>query len=227
MPFIEVVRKLILAVKFAKVPYFIMVGGAGSLHLPAQPYGECVSDSPHWWLAYRRGIADSEAHTAYMEERLGPLGTGLRKYRDGRLAARRGASTAETQRAVDEYEAALRQNDRASDFIKGARTSFMFFDGNQSFRWTYASPSPLYRPGKRTGEYKVSIDYVPLKEIAPKENPLEDRLTGITASDFCIALADEAESQQLAFKHWTAIGDLSDDTPFPSYVTLDELKTMK
>lgn len=221
MPFLEVVRKMVLAVKHAKVPYFIMVGGAGSLHFQGQPYGECVSDYPGWWLAYRRAIADSEAHTSYMEERLGPLGSSLRLYRNARLAIRNNTSDEQTQRDIDEYEAALRKNDRAADFIKAARTSYLFFDGNQSFRWSYASPSPLYRPGKRTGKYELSMEIAPLKGSPGGEDSLDGRLTGISVPDFSIALVDEAEAQQLAFRHWTAVGDLSDDTPHPSYCSLN------
>ncbi|KAJ3457812.1 hypothetical protein MRS44_014953 [Fusarium solani] len=210
VPFIEAVRKIILAVKKAKVGYFVMVGGAGSLHI-AHEDDLCVADSKDFFLAYRRAIADSHAHVSYMEDRLGPMGGGLR------------ASDQETKAAkatIDEYEDGVKQ-DRASDFIKAARASYMFFDGNTSFNWTFVSPSPLYRPGKRTGSYEVTIHNLPLKGEPKGENRLDGRLTGISAADLAIAIADEVESQKHKYQHWTATADLSDDTPAPSYLRLE------
>ena len=222
MPFIEAARKIILAVKKARVDYFIMVGGTGSLHLPHE--GDlCVADSKDFFLAYRRAIADSHAHVSYMEERLGPMGSSLRAYRNARLTLRAGSPSSEDLKAarviVDEYEAKVRQ-DPASDFIKAARASYMFFDGNTSFSWTFVSPSALYRPGKRTGSYEVTIHNLPLKGAPKGDNLLDGRLMGISAADLAIAIADEAETQRHKYKHWTATADLSDDTPAPSYLTL-------
>ncbi|KAJ3540332.1 hypothetical protein NM208_g5114 [Fusarium decemcellulare] len=200
-----------------------MVGGAGSLHLPHEN-DICVADSKDFFLAYRRAIADSHAHVTYMEERLGPMGGILRTYRNARLALLAGASSNEDLDAaraiVDDYEANVKQ-DRASEFIKAARASYMFFDGNTSFNWTYVSPSPLYRPGKRTGSYEVTIHNLPLKGEPRGDNLLDGRLTGISAADLAIAIADEVETQQHRFEHWTASADLSDDTPAPSYLTLN------
>ncbi|KAJ4157053.1 hypothetical protein NW754_008695 [Fusarium falciforme] len=223
VPFIEAVRKIILAVKKAKVGYFVMVGGAGSLHI-AHEDDLCVADSKDFFLAYRRAIADSHAHVSYMEDRLGPMGGGLRRYRNARLVLRNSdASDDEIKAAkatVDEYEEGVKQ-DRASDFIKAARASYMFFDGNTSFNWTFVSPSPLYRPGKRTGSYEVTIHNLPLKGKPKGENRLDGRLTGISAADLAIAITDEVESQKHKYQHWTATADLSDDTPAPSYLRLE------
>lgn len=219
VPYLEVIRKIILSVKLAQVKYFVMVGGTGSLHVPGT-ICECAVDNPDFFLAYRRAIADSEAHTAYMEERLGPMGSALRAYRNARIADREGRASAEDVSVMEGYEAALKRKDKAEDFIKAGRTSYMFFDGNTSFKWTYVSPSALYRPGKRTGRYEVTIDDLPLKGLQKFSNPFEGRLCGISASDLAIAIADEVEQQKLLWKHWTATADLSDDTPAPSYVTL-------
>lgn len=223
VPFIEAVRKIILAVKRARVKYFIMVGGTGSLHIPHED-NICVADSKDFFLAYRRAIADSHAHVSYMEERLGPMGTSLRAYRNSRLAINGiGGPTEEDKAAarvtIREYEAKVKK-DPASDFIKAARASYMFFDGNTSFNWTFVSPSALYRPGKRTGSYEVTIDNLPLKGEPRGDNRLDGRLMGISAADLAIAIADEAETQKHKYKHWTATADLSDDTPAPSYLTL-------
>ena len=43
----------------------------------------------------------------------------------------------------------------------------MFFEGNQSFQWTFASPPPMYRPGERTGSDKVQEDVLPLDPPGP------------------------------------------------------------
>ncbi|KAJ2901608.1 nad-dependent epimerase dehydratase [Zalerion maritima] len=223
MPFIESVRKIILAVKRAKVGYFVMVGGAGSLHVPGGD-GICVADSKDFFLAYRRAIADSHAHVTYMEERLGPLGASLRAYRNARLALRSGGGDedgkAAARTAVEAFEAKIKQ-DPAGGFIKAARASYMFFDGNTSFDWTYVSPSALYRPGKRTGHYEVTIDDLPLRGEPKGDNALDGRLMGVSAADLAIAIADEVESRRYKYQHWSATSDLSDDTPAPSYVTLD------
>ncbi|KAM0328711.1 hypothetical protein ACHAQA_005124 [Verticillium albo-atrum] len=219
MPFIETTRKIILVIKRAAVPYFVMVGGTGSLHVPDES-GVCAADSKHFFLAYRRGIADSEAHVAYMEERLPEIGKALRKYRNARQILRdRDALGARAY--VEQYETRLRQQqDAASEFIKAARASYMFFDGNTSFNWTYASPSALYRPGLRTGTYTMTQDDLPLKsELSGDENPLDGRLLGVSAADFAVALADEVETRKNKYLHWTATADLSDDTPRPSYLT--------
>ncbi|CAK7236625.1 hypothetical protein SBRCBS47491_009701 [Sporothrix bragantina] len=220
-PFLELTRKIILAAKDSKVGYFIMVGGCGSLNLPGTQFQTC-SESRDWWLAYRRAIAKSHAHVAYMEERLGSMGMALREYRDAWAAVRQGTATDATHRTIDAYEQKVLSNDKAKTFVTACRTSFMFFDGNTSFRWTYVSPSALYRPGKRTGTYETIFDEIPLKPAAPGADPssLEDRLHGITAADLAIAIADEAETQDRIGRHWSAYADLSDDTPTPSYMTL-------
>ncbi|QGA13454.1 hypothetical protein EYB26_001104 [Talaromyces marneffei] len=221
MPYVETVRRLIIAVKEAKVKYFVFVGGAGSLHVPGSL--DCLTDYPGFFLAYRRQLADSDAHVHYMEERLGPMGEALRSYRNARLAVKAGKATAAELQTIQTYEDAVRLNDRATSFIKAGRASLLFFEGNTSFPWTFVSPSPLYRPGKRTGKYEITIDYVPLKGTPSEEAILDGRLTGISVSDLSIAIADEIENQNLKYKHWTAIGDLSDDNAYPSYITAADI----
>lgn len=220
VPYLEVVRKLILAVKESHVKYFAFVGGAGSLHIPGR-IQECLVDHPDFFLAYRRALTESETHVQYMEERLGPLGAALRSYREARLAQRKGEETTEQKAFMESYETNLRKKDQASNFIKAGRTAFMFFDGNTSFPWTFISPSPMYRPGKRTGKYEVTVDDVPLNGPQVTGNLFEGRLSGISVSDMAIAIADEIETRRYKYKHWTAVGDLSDDSPHPSYITLD------
>ncbi|BCS28227.1 NAD(P)-dependent oxidoreductase [Aspergillus puulaauensis] len=221
MPYIEVVRKVILAVKLTNLKYFVFVGGAGSLIVPGTH--ESLADHPGFFYAYRRQMAMSDAHVRYMEERLGPIGASLRSYRNARLAEISGKATASDIETVRAYEEGIRKNDRASEYIKAGRAALLFFEGNTSFPWTFVSPSPLYRPGRRTGSYEVTIDYVPLKGEQQGEDVLDGRLTGISAADLAVAIVDEIENPRLMYKHWTASADLSDDAVYPSYVTADDI----
>ena len=160
-----------------------------------------------------------------MEERLGIIGTSLRRYREARIAEREGRASADDKKSIDEYEAAIKSQDMASDFIKAGRATYTFFDGNESFKWTFVSPSALYRPGKRTGKYELSIDdMVLVGDQKPGQSVFEGRLTGISVADMVIAIADEIEAQKLVGKHWSAWGDISDDTPGPSYLRLDSVE---
>lgn len=81
----------------------------------------------------------------------------------------------------------------------------------------------MYRPGRRTGSYEITVDYLPLKEAQQGEGVLDGRLTGISAADLAVAIADEIENPQLIHKHWTACGDLADDTVYPTYVTVEDI----
>ncbi|KAH7000692.1 hypothetical protein EDB80DRAFT_765846 [Ilyonectria destructans] len=220
-PFLELTRKIIIAAKEAKIDYFIMVGGCGSLHIPGQRFQTC-SESKLFWLWYRRGIADSHAHVTYMEERLGSMGSSLRKYRNSRQQALKGCADDISRKLIQDYEQAVMNKDDALDFVTAGRTSYMFFDGNTSFKWTFVSPPALYRSGIRTGSYETIIDELPVKP--PREgtdpNVLDGRLCGISSADLAIAIADECEAQKMVSVHWSAYADMSDDTPVPSYVTL-------
>jgi putative NADH-flavin reductase len=217
--FLETVRKIVLAVKLSDVKYFLFVGGAGSLHVPGTP--ESCIDHPDFFMAYRRAIATSEAHIVYMEERMGIAGTALRAYRDARFAEGEGRSTAEQQEIIKEFDASIDGKASVTDFIKAARTAYMFFDGNTSFKWSFLSPSALYRPGVRTGKYETSVNEMILVGKEQPQSIFEGRLTGISVADMAIAIADEVESEKLVGKHWSAWGDISEDKPAPAYLTLD------
>ncbi|EUC44268.1 hypothetical protein COCMIDRAFT_98655 [Bipolaris oryzae ATCC 44560] len=217
MPFLESVRKIILAHKLHPTPYFLFVGGAGSLHVPGTSL-PCV-DHPDFFLAYRRAISTSLAHIAYMEERLGIMGTALRRYRSARLAS---PPSEEDLAVIAEYERHIRGKDDASDFIKAGRTAYMFFDGRTDFKWSFVSPPALYRPGKRTGKYEISVDdMVLLGSQKQGKDIFEGRLTGISVGDMAIAIADEVEQKKLVGTHWSAWGDVSEDVPAPAYASLE------
>ncbi|PYI24929.1 NAD(P)-binding protein [Aspergillus indologenus CBS 114.80] len=234
MPYVETVRRIVLAVQAARVPYFMFMGGAGSLVVPPDSCGGesnvALIDHPGFFYAYRRQLVQSEAHVRYMEDRLGPIGASLRAYRTARLQQEAGETLSAADRdTLESYEANLRRgNDRAVDFIKAARLTLMFFRGNHSFPWTFVSPSPMYRPGPRSGAYEIGVHELPLTgEPNPTANlveVLDDRLTGITATDLADAMADEIENRKMMYQHWTAVADLSNDTQFPSYLTADALR---
>ena len=232
MPFVEATRKIVLAVKVAKVPYFIMVGGSGSLYLPSWGWDHvCAGESGHFWRAFRQMIADSEAHVQYMEERLGPLGVGLRQLRNAREKVRRGEATPEDIQFMKSYYDNTFKGDYSQTFVKAARVTWMFFEGNQSFPWSYASPPPGYRPSPKENPICISYDMIPLEEEPildkylgwDKDDPLdlEGRLLGISTADFARALVDDAETRKNIHKHWTAYTPLKDDTPWPSYARLE------
>ncbi|KAK6064367.1 hypothetical protein SCUP234_08612 [Seiridium cupressi] len=146
----------------------------------------------------------------------------LRNYRNARLQLLAGHQDGATLQVIQDYEKAVLQSDKALTFVTACRTSYMFFNGNTSFPWTFVSPSALYRPGKRTGHYEVIFDELPVK---PAQSPdssqsFDGRLHGISVADLAIAIADEAERKEKVWTHWSAFGDLSDDTPTVSYVTL-------
>jgi putative NADH-flavin reductase len=223
VPFIETVRKLVLAYKYSSASYFLFVGGAGSLHVPGTT-DSCV-DHPDFFLAYRRAISTSLAHISYMEERLGIMGTSLRRYRDARIAERENRATDEDKKEIAAYEESIKAKDQATDFIKAGRTAFMMFDGNTSFQWSFVSPSALYRPGVRTGKYQISVDDMILEgEQQEGKDIFEGRLTGISVADMAIAIADEIEQRNLVGKHWSAWGDISEDKPSPAYARLDSVE---
>jgi hypothetical protein len=48
VPFVEGMRKIVLAVKAAVVPYFIMIGGTGSTILKSEGVNCC--DSTNFWV---------------------------------------------------------------------------------------------------------------------------------------------------------------------------------
>jgi hypothetical protein len=159
-------------------------------------------------------MADSESHVQYMEERLGPLGVGLRRLRIARNRVRNGTATEEDIKFMKKYYEKTFKRDYSQTFVKTARVTWMFFEGHTASNWSYASPPPRYRPCARGEEIKIKYDYLPL---APQAHPehylgwdrddpqdLEGRLEGISTADFARALADDAETQQNKWKHWTA-----------------------
>ncbi|KAM5354817.1 hypothetical protein ACJ41O_001463 [Fusarium nematophilum] len=231
MPYVEMTRKIARAAKIAQPSYFINVGGAGSLEIPTiEPY-LCAADSGHFWRAFRQAFADSESQIQYMEERLGPLGESLRKLRTARLEMIAGTATDQDVAFMKDYLQKTFDADPSLTFVKAARVTWMFFEGDTSWNWSYVSPPPLYRPCQGGEEYKVIEDLLPLADAPDprfysgwyKEDPkdIEGRLKGISTVDFVRSVADDAESKFGLHKHWCSYTELKNDTPLPSYVTFE------
>lgn len=228
--FVETSRKILVAAKAAKLSYFIKLGGSGSLELgdSAKPYATCA-DSREFWLAYRRAVADSEAATYHMEERLGvgsPMATAMRRYREARLALEESRAREEDFRAFEEAETPVISGPNPiPDLPLATRATFQMFDGNAVFRWSFVSPPGMYRPGPRTGAYAVHRDLAPVKPESSKragsENVYEGRLLGISAADSGVAIANEVEKQEKVGWHcWSATADLPEDEAVSSYARL-------
>ena len=220
-PYVELTRKVVLAVKYAPVPYFIKIGGTGSLWIPRLGSGHIPAvDYPEFWRAFSNLMADSEAMLHYMEEALGHMGTELRKLGQARKARAEGRATQQDLETIFAYEKMTMEGDEGLSFVRAARATFLFFEGNHSFPWSYASPPPGYRPGRRNGKYTTSVDYVPLGAKDADISDLDGKLLGVTTGDMAVAIADEVENQDKKWKHWTMIGSTDPDVPVSTYARL-------
>nr|XP_036576998.1 nad-dependent epimerase dehydratase [Colletotrichum truncatum]KAF6783852.1 nad-dependent epimerase dehydratase [Colletotrichum truncatum] len=224
--FVEMTRKILLASKEAKVPYFVMVGGAGSLELPDRPYMTAADDAS-FFSAYGRAMIASEAYITHCQDWDDNFAARLRAARDSWLAEREGRGTEETREVLASMDKTMSDmSSQGVDFITGARATYMFFDGNTSFKWTYISPPPLYRPGTRTGLYEVVLDRMPLQLEENGEGgdnlfTFEGRLQSISVTDMAVAIADEVEQQTKVWKHWCPYTKGLDDKPGPTYATIE------
>ncbi|KAK9355586.1 hypothetical protein V1523DRAFT_404594 [Lipomyces doorenjongii] len=214
--YMEAVRQVLLAFKLAtrqrpfERPYLIVIGGTGSLIMPGTG-GVNVVDYDPFWLDYVRSISRSVVHVAYCKEINPTFGEMMEKYREILMKGER-ANEGQFEQ-MKRYEEMMTNMDH--DFVRACCTSYLFYDGNELFDWTFISPPAMYCPGKRTGEYDVHMqDSLPL----PAEEG--DLLPGISASDMAIVIADEAERKGMKWKHWTATADQSDDRLVPTYPTI-------
>ncbi len=71
--------------------------------------------------------------------------------------------------------------------IRGHLLVLEYLRGVDDVRWTYVSPPKKFKPGKRTGQYRLGGDTM-LKDKKGKSR--------ISMEDFAIALVDEAENGQ-------------------------------
>lgn len=219
--------------KATPVPYLIMVGGTGSLELPGRPL-ETVLDHREWWLALQRYLADSEAATAEMIERLQLTGSQMAKdrwaYRNARLSMKAGNATDAQYEIIEKNEQQILTSDNSiPDVPLAARATLMMFEGNTGFKWTFLSPPVGYRRAAATGKYEVWFDELPMRPSA-EGNPgsqtadgAEDHLLGISVPDLALAIVDEVESQEKVGRHWTAVGELDSTAAFERYARINQI----
>lgn len=221
----ESTRTILIAARAAKVPYFFMVGGAGSMLVPDKPF-VTAADDPHFFHAYIRDAIASEAYVDQSLQWAGQDAIIMKKAREALLLDREGQGTPETRQLLSAaYDNVFHMGGPVVDFITGARATFMFFEGNTSLTWTYMSPPPMYRPGRRTGSYEVAVEVMPLKPAGPHnvgDAIFEGRLHGISLPDIAIAVADEIETREKAGKHWTPYVSDIDQTCGPVYVKIGD-----
>ena len=156
-------------------------------------------------------MADSEPHTKYTEERLHPIGEGLRRLRNARIARRENRATKRRFRLWQQMIRALlfELHDPRIYSLTGSYIS------NGLLRVHH----PCIGLEKRTGNYRVGEDVLPLYPVGPDSVNLEGWLLGITVEDMAVAIADNAETQANAGKHWTVVGSLEDDTPARNHLS--------
>ncbi|KAK7203669.1 hypothetical protein BZA70DRAFT_312313 [Myxozyma melibiosi] len=190
-------------------PYLIAIGNSGSLIVPGTDGIHAVDYEP-FWIEYVRSMAQSRSHVLFWKEKYPDMSQTVEVYRTAVLAWKGPGATLEQMEVMKTYEDQIANIDH--DFIRACTTCYLFFDGNESFDWTFISPPAMYGPGKRTGEYDVHLEnYLPLPE---EEGGL---LPGISAPDLAIALADEVERKGMKWTHWTLTGSQRDDAPAVIY----------
>lgn len=78
---------------------------------------------------------------------------------------------------------------------EGGRAQLEFFVGDHSLRWSFASPPWFLREGARTGQYRTTIDALPVEKGQPAP---------ISVDDFALAVADVVDAQTFLHQHWSA-----------------------
>jgi uncharacterized protein len=176
---------------FAEVggKYLITVGGASSLLAPG---GTQMFEDPRWpsWyfnsatpehLRYLHGMTKADMFEKLAQGRARIIATaGLDNQSDW-----------PDQESRDFIEKIANNHDKG----EGGRAQLEFYKNDTSIRWSFASPPWFMRPGPRLGSYRITIDTLPLDGGAP---------AGISVADMALAVADEAETQKLVHKHWSA-----------------------
>ena len=78
--------------------------------------------------------------------------------------------------------------------IKGHVLTLEYLRGVDDLRWTYISPAKKFKPGKRTGSYRIGGDQM-LKDARGKSR--------ISMEDFSVALIDEVENPKFIGKRFS------------------------
>lgn len=222
VPYVEITRKIVIAVRHLKSIYLIEIGGTGSLKVPGRQFDTAL-DSEDFWIAYFQGCADSPGYRSYASQRFPKFATLLQRYKDIRETKDLDEEDREFLQEMTQFS---KSRVRESQFIMACRATLLFFEGNHEFHWTFLSAPPGFRPGPKTGKYSVSGNgTLPIE--GSQEPPYEGRLMGITVKDMAAVIADEAEMRKMEGKHWTVWTpkEFAVDVPVPDvYGSLSELK---
>lgn len=68
---------------------------------------------------------------------------------------------------------------------RAARDALTAMRSNMVLEWTFLSPPAMLEPGKRTGNYQIGGEQLPM---------VGDQMAGISVADFAVALVDEIET---------------------------------
>lgn len=224
MPYIEIARKIVIAIKHLETPYLVQMGGTGSLLLPSSKF-DTACDSVDFWTAYFQGCADNEAYISYADERFPKFGMQLRRYREVRNTPA-GDRDEEDVEFLEQMGTFARGMVKGATFIRACRATLQFLDGNRDLAWSFLSPPPGITPGPKVGKVEVGLEGV-LPVEGAQEAPWEGRLRGITVKDLAGAIGDEVEGRRMAGRHWTVWTpkEFVFNAPVKScYGHLDELK---
>ncbi|KAH9226221.1 hypothetical protein K456DRAFT_43256 [Colletotrichum gloeosporioides 23] len=188
---------------------FIIVGGAGSIHVSNRlQLTDQEGFAFSWWWTW------PDEHLDYMTARLTFNGRDV----SSTLSVAWGQLWAESddvfQHQVYSWilspfvywarawvKGAL-TNKHTLGLITGSRIAFTMWHGVQEKSWSFLSPPGLLRDkGVRTGEYKVFVD-------SSEDPAVEAANGGIYNEDMAVAIVDEVENNKLAYKHWSCTGPI-------------------
>jgi putative NADH-flavin reductase len=185
----EGTRRLIDAFRKARGQYLLYIGGAASLYVKP---GLQMNDDPRfpkWYFA-----THPPAHLRW----LGDI-TGVGFFYEAADRRARGEIPAGESDAILEADLAGWEH---VPLLEGCRIALDLFEGRTDFRWSFLSPPWRYRPGRATGAYNTSVDFMIFENGLP---------TGISVPDLALAVVDEAEAQALVHRHWTVSGAQEND----------------
>lgn len=186
---VEAGWRIIRAFRQAEGRYLINIGGASSLWTER---GVQMFEDPQWPRWYFNTA--SLEHLDYLRQVTGrDLFERMRDLRREILETPGADPYSDWDDA--EVNSFMRTIANNHDIGAGGRAQFALFENDSTFAWSFASPPWFLRPGERTGQYRTTIDQLPLDG---------DKPAGISVADFAFAVADEAENQKFKWQHWSA-----------------------
>lgn len=169
--------------------YLINIGGASSL---LSPGGYQMFEDPRWPSWYFNSATPE--HLRYIQGVTGvAMFEQLAQARERILASK--DRDPHSDWPEDELRQFIQKIANNHDKGEGGRAQLELFKHDLTLRWSFASPPWFMRPGPRTGQYRTTIDTLPIEDGLP---------AGISVADMAVAIADEAERQQFVRQHWSA-----------------------